>query len=266
MVDNDEYNDEYHFADLDEISPDSLNDEDEAVTEDTPKKQSVKGSNDIRRNALIAVGAIVLAMLGYKFLGSFFSSKNQPAQQIATVSPASVTPPPQSAPVQPQADMPPPQPVVVQPNPDSSQIGQKLSVLEANQQSMRSEISSLNNQLGGINTNVNEVTQKIASLNQMLTELVSKIEQQSDVIARLTERARPKPVRRVVIRGPQQPSYYIKAVIPGRAWLIATNGSTLTVREGTPIPGYGVVRLIDPNQGRVLTSSGQVIKFSLQDS
>ncbi|HAF87135.1 MAG TPA: type IV secretion protein IcmG, partial [Legionellales bacterium] len=61
-------------------------------------------------------------------------------------------------------------------------------------------------------------------------------------------------------------SYYIKAVIPGRAWLIAANGSTLTVSEGTNIKGYGMVKLIDSTQGRILTSSGRVIRFSQQDS
>ena len=60
--------------------------------------------------------------------------------------------------------------------------------------------------------------------------------------------------------------YYIQAVIPGRAWIIATNGSTLTVREGTNIAGYGIVRLIDPLDGRIVTSSGQIIRFSQEDS
>ena len=60
--------------------------------------------------------------------------------------------------------------------------------------------------------------------------------------------------------------YYIQAVIPGRAWLIATNGSTLTVREGSTIPGYGIVRKIDPNLGKVFMSTGKVIRFSQLDS
>jgi intracellular multiplication protein IcmG len=60
--------------------------------------------------------------------------------------------------------------------------------------------------------------------------------------------------------------YNIQAVIPGRAWLIATNGATLTVSQGTAIPGYGIVKLIDPVQGKVTTSSGQIIRFSQEDS
>ena len=60
--------------------------------------------------------------------------------------------------------------------------------------------------------------------------------------------------------------YYIQAVIPGRAWLVSSQGLTITVREGTSVPGYGIVKLIDPNQGRILTSSGRTITFSQQDS
>jgi len=32
------------------------------------------------------------------------------------------------------------------------------------------------------------------------------------------------------------------------------------------IPGYGAVKLVDPAQGQVLTSTGKVIKFSQLDS
>jgi intracellular multiplication protein IcmG len=138
--------------------------------------------------------------------------------------------------------------------------------LEASQQNLSADVSAINSKLNGINTTVNQLNDKIANLNNVLTMLTAKLEQQSSEIAILTERTKPKPVRRVVVRRAAGPMFYVQAIIPGRAWLIATNGSTITVREGTAIPGYGVVKLIDPNQGRVVTSSGQVIRFSQQDS
>ncbi|MBA3536672.1 MAG: type IV secretion protein IcmG, partial [Tatlockia sp.] len=86
-------------------------------------------------------------------------------------------------------------------------------------------------------------------------------------IVLLTEKAKPKPVRRrLIVKSAPRLMYFIQAIIPGRAWLIATNGSTITVREGTRIAGWGVVKLIDPIQGRVLTSSGRIIRFSQRDS
>jgi intracellular multiplication protein IcmG len=109
---------------------------------------------------------------------------------------------------------------------------------------------------------------KMAELNQVITQLNAKLETQSQVIERLTVRTAPKPPKPRVLNGflNQRLKYYVQAVIPGRAWLIATNGATLTVREGTLISGYGVVKLIDPTQGRVLTSSGRIIRFSQSDS
>lgn len=267
MADKDEYNDEYQFSDLDVINPDSSGEDEGLVPDDGSSKKQPSGKKDVKRNALIVIVLIVLAMLAYKFLGSFFSGKNSKPEVTASVPPiSSATPTPIPVQEQPIAPVQTPTPVIEQPKTDNSQLNQQLSALEMGQQNVRSEVNSLNNQLSGINSNVNELTEKIANLNQMLTSLAAKLEQQSGEIAILTERTKPKPVRRIVLKGPSTPTYYIQAVIPGRAWLIARNGSTLTVREGTLIAGYGVVKLIDPIQGRVITSSGQVIRFSQQDS
>lgn len=273
MADN-EYNDEYQFADLDTIGSDNLGDEEHIASDEEvpPAKKQPQGKN-IRRNAFIAVVIIVLVMLGYKFLGSFFSRKSTTDETIVppitavTPQPQTETPPVTTSQPATQVQTAPP-PVTTQPTVDNSQITQKLSTLEMAQQSVRSEMSSMSNQLNGINSNVNQLSEKIANLNRMISLLTAKLEQQSNQIAILAERTKPKPppVRRASVRGLRAPIYYIQAVIPGRAWLIAPNGSTLTVREGTQIAGYGVVKLIDPNQGRVLTSSGRVIRFSQQDS
>ncbi len=208
-------------------------------------------------------------MLIYELWGAFFSKKTTDTE--ATTVPPITTATPQPTPTQPPVTVPvqpvaPPPTTPVQSGLDNAQITQKLSALEVSQQNLRSEVNALNDQLSGISSNVNELTTKITDLNQMLTTLAAKVDQQSSQIAILTARTAPKPPPRVVHRGPPRPVYYIQAVIPGRAWLIATNGSTLTVREGTQIAGYGVVKLIDARQGRVITSSGQVIRFSQQDS
>ncbi|ASQ45266.1 type IVB secretion system protein IcmG/DotF [Legionella clemsonensis] len=272
MVDDDknEYNDEYQFSDLDVISPDA---NEEETTSSTVVKQE-SGAN-IRRNALIAVIIIVIAMLAYKFLGPLFTKKPQSADTVppltTTSTPQPVTPPPsQVQTVTPTEPTPPVEttPPVTQPvsTVDNSEITQRLSALEVSQQNLRSEMDSLNSQLATINTNINTLTTKIAQLNQTLTVIVSRVEEQSKEISVLTVRTKPKPVRKVVIKAPPPPSYFIQAIIPGRAWLIAQNGSTITVREGTQVAGYGVIKLIDSRQGRVLTSSGRVIRFSQQDS
>jgi intracellular multiplication protein IcmG len=145
---------------------------------------------------------------------------------------------------------------------------QKISALELGEQNIRSDISTMNEQLASITNNLNAMNTKMAELNGIMTNLSNKIEQQSREIEQkvVTQRQTKRAYYPSHPAHGKYNKYYIQAVIPGRAWLMAMNGATLTVREGTLVPGYGMVKLIDPNQGRVLTSSGQVIKFSQNDS
>lgn len=265
MVDNN--NDEYQFADLDVINNEPMGDDDNntvSAKDSSPYSQQNEGKPNILRNALIAVVLIIAAMLIYKFMGSFFTKKNPVEASVPDVMPIVKQPAvvvqqqPVAAPIQ----------ASPQPSADYTEINQKISSLDLNQQTLRSDMNTMNNQLGGINSNINNLNAKIADLSQLVATLSSKLEEQSNQITRLlVVRTAPAKishsVKRVIV---PQVNYYIQAAIPGRAWLIASNGSTLTVREGTNIMGYGRVKLIDPNQGRVLTSSGRVIRFSQQDS
>lgn len=263
MVDNNENKDEYQFADLDINNLENMDEELGADHFDNTKK--VETGTNVRRNALIVVGVIVLAMIVYKFMGAIFSGKKATSPTpVATISPA-------PKPVEPVVQQAPVLKTTTSPVDDlqaaSSQVNQKLSSLDQSQQSLRSDLTAANNQLGSISTNVSELNSKIDSLNEAIKVLATKLEQQSQEIILLTARTKPKPVRPVTRKTMRaRLVYHIQAIIPGRAWLIAGNGSTLTVREGTIIPGYGVVKLIDPTQGRVLMSTGQVIRFSQQDS
>lgn len=270
MVDNKQDNDEYEFADLDVMSPELMGDPD---TDSKPAASSAvrePGKTDVKRNALIVVVLVVLAMLLYKFMGSFFSGKNEPVKSdvspTSTVSqPAMVVTKPviveQTPVIVPVATTPVSAPV------DNSAVNQKLASMDLNQQTIRSDVNNVSNQLGGINTNITALNNKIANLGQMVTTLSNTVEQQSIQIAHLIEVRAKQKVRPVMRHNFSKTMvYFIQAVIPGRAWLIATNGSTLTVREGTKVAGYGIVKLIDPVQGRVIMSSGRVIRFSQQDS
>ncbi|HRD69086.1 MAG TPA: type IVB secretion system protein IcmG/DotF [Legionella sp.] len=260
MVDNDQNNDEYKFAEYDAMDHDPMGEMEPGLgnslsQDDAPPKK------DIKRNALIAVGLIILAMLLYKLIGYlFFSEKTEPV--VATIPPMTQT---NIQPETPKVVTPVPvQPVVTV---DDVDLKRRVSALEVSQQNIRSEVSNLSQQVVTLNNNVTTITNQLASLNEVITNLSNQMAKQSDEISMLIARSQPKRVIKPVVRQIRQPViYYLKAVIPGRAWLIGTNGSTLTVREGTKITGYGSVRLIDAMQGRVLTSSGRVIRFSQEDS
>lgn len=266
MAHNDQ-NDEYKFDEYDSYEGESM-DHNEFGSSDSPSgEQPPKPPRkDVRRNALIAVGAIAFLMIMYKLLGGLFSGKsnnvrknNIPTAPVTQIAPTPVSQQP------PQVITPQP----VQPVQDTA-LKQQVESIGASQQNLQSQVSSLSEQLNSVNNNVNNLAAQVNQLNQTVTNLTNQLSRQSEVINMLIERTKPKPVKHVrrprYLNNSQPNIYYINAVIPGRAWLIGTNGSTLTVREGTKISGYGVVRLIDSMQGRVLTSSGRVIRFSQDDS
>lgn len=264
MADNDQNNDEYKFTELDSLDNDHMGDSDSGLNSSMRSgKDSYSGKKDIKRNALIAIGLIVFALVMYKFIGSMWTKKVEPAKPV--IAPITqVTP----QPIQPVETTPipvieQPQPIVVQADTD---LKQKVAAIEISQQSVRTEVSSLGDQVGNVTNNVSNLNAQITKLNQLIGDLSNQLSKQSDEINMLRVRAQPKPTQHIVRQPIQRIFYYIQAVIPGRAWIIGSNGSTLTVREGTKIAGYGIVKLIDSVQGRVLTSSGQVIRFSQEDS
>ncbi|MGB4898923.1 MAG: type IVB secretion system protein IcmG/DotF [Ignavibacteria bacterium] len=267
MADNTFNNDEYEFADLDIMGSESLDDDELSRSADAQTKKNTESSNTsyVKRNALIVIVGIILAIAIYKFVGLFTTTTTAAVESSATITPAVSTTPEVETPIVPVQT-----PVSQSSSVDTDnnqQLNQKLADLDANQQTIRADVSNATGQLNGMNSSLTSLNTKLDSMSQMMMALSAKIEQQNSQIAMLiAARTPPKPrpiVKRVVVPAT---AYYIQAVIPGRAWLIASNGSTLTVREGTNVSGYGIVKLIDPAQGRVVTSSGRVIRFSQQDS
>lgn len=266
MAEKNDFDDEYEFVEQDYPGT-PLAEEPEPLAKEPAYAVDAVPGNNIRRNALIVVGLIILLFLIYEFLIPLFSG---PAKPVSTgvITPPAIIEPAVQPPSQAELPVQPVQPVVTASPVDSTAVEKKLASMDLVQQNIREDIASLSAQISSMNSNISQLASKIDGLTQNLNVLSSKVEQQNNQIALLIASkktpAKPRPAAKRVIK----PSavYYIQAVIPGRAWLISSNGSTITVREGTNLPGYGVVKLIDPGQGRVLTSSGRVIRFSQQDN
>lgn len=267
MADNDQYNEEYHFSDPDEINPDVI--EPDASTDEevvSERQYTVPGGTNVKRNAIIAVAAFILLFILYSFISRFFRGEEEitprPQAEPQVLTPAPVRPQPAPTPAPTPAPRPAPTPAL------GARVEQRLTSLETSHGNLQADVSSVSNQLTALNTTVGELSAKIADLNQVVTDLTTKMAEQSTQIERLVVRAKKPAKPAKIVRKVEAPviRYYVQAVIPGRAWLIGSNGTTLTVREGTPIPGYGIVKLIDSIQGRVLTSQGKIIHFSQQDS
>lgn len=265
MAEHDQNNEEYKFAELDSYDMDQMGDSDsDSQGSSESGKEEVTKKKDVKRNALIVVGIVVFIMVMYKIIGwMFFSGKTEPVTPQPTIPSVAqtTTQPVQTIPtIIPAQQV---QPTVIESDPD---LKKKVSAIEVMQQSLRSEVNALSEQINAVNNNIKNLNTQIVNLNQVIGNMSNQMAKQAEVINVLMERTTPKRVVKVSKPVPVRIIYYIQAVIPGRAWLIGSNGSTLTVREGSKIPGYGVVKLIDSLQGRVLTSSGQVIKFSQEDS
>ena len=257
----DNMNDEYQFSDMKDMSSD-MDQSGEETSSDTGSQQQPPGlNNPMIVKAIIIVVVVLIAMIVYKFISSVSTSKT-------------ATPLPAPAPM--QSQIPIPQPIINQPtqivaaSKPSPEVTQKLSALEVTQQTLSTDMSNLNNQVVTLSSNVADINNKIDQLNQTINSLASQIAEQSQQIAILTVHAKSHERHVRVMKHPKNHAgkliYYIQAVIPGRAWLISSAGATMTVRDGSSIPGYGVVKLIEPSEGRILTSSGRVIKFSQLDS
>lgn len=213
------------------------------------------GSTTTRRYVLLGIGLIVVVLAVYKLLGVFFTSK--------TVKKLTPTP---TAVVQPIKQI----PVTTTPTPpaqSSSTLNQKLQQLEAHSADSKTALGELNTSLQSLQNSISGLNSRITDMNYTLSNLAQEVEKQKSQLEALkTPKKAPKkrvyrrskPVKRVV--------YYVKAIIPGRAWLRAANGATLTVSEGSQIPGYGRVKIIDPHRGMISTSSGRSIKFQSSDS
>lgn len=260
MAENDQDNEEYTFGEFDSMESGNMGGSSSESPEGEPAGQPEGEPKNVKRNALIVVGIVIGIFILYKVAGAFFMGNKEPVKP--EIPPVVQTAPP---PLPTEVTAPPPiQPAVAQPD---NELKQKVSSIESNEQNIKTDVTSLKDQVNTVDTNISNLNAEISKLNQSVTDLTNQVAKQSTIITMLIEKAKAKHRKPKFTLPPMAViRYNIQAVIPGRAWLIGSNGSTLTVREGTKIPNYGVVRLIDSIQGRVITSSGKVIKFSQADS
>ncbi len=285
--DNDNYNEEeYHFAvEPDEVEQDDLAD-DSAHVDEAPVKSKFELSKFIDidkiklflqenvpiRNAIIAVIALILLIVIYQFTSGMVTKKKSKTQQPQNIiqRPKGFTE--ERSKLQPMLSK--------QQNSQTLSVAQKdleketkviqnnLDKVKQAQDIIYAKISTLSSDSLKMSTEYQELSEKLDKLSIQVEKLASVVEDQSQTIMNLSTRRvyHTRQMHESRASRPQYMKYFVKAVIPGRAWLIAENGSTLTVRKGSMIPGYGVVTMVDVSQGRVLTNSGRIISFAQNDS
>ena len=192
-----------------------------------------------KRIIVIVIAAALIALVFKMFSGGPKKVKPVPL-------------PPQSAPMQ----------VAVAPKPQVSTglldaqnaVKQAQSQVEQN----KTAIQELQGQLQDIQNSLSNIQSTQTQLSQTVTSL-------TDQTAKIAEQLKPVAKAKPVI--PVTPvTYYLRAIIPGRAWIQGSNGDARSVSVGDTIPQYGRVEYIDPDQGTVTGSTGKVIGFNEDDS
>lgn len=277
-------NEEYQLGDADLMGSDLSSPEPDADIQDVPTEDVPAYSGMINsvthRNALIVLGGLLTAFLLYSLVTWMSSRGAIPKENVAQV----IKPPAVKVPqVRPETVKPTEVPSIqkvmevktttipVQNDSSVVLVDQKIKEMSVEQTKIQSNLQEMSANVNGVQTSVQDVNTKLTSLVGVIDTLNKTIGEQAELIKGLQAKCTlpPKIKRHHVTRRQfiAAPKYYIQAIIPGRAWLIRENGTaTLTVREGTRIPGHGVVQLIDPLQGRVVLSSGAVITFGQWDS
>jgi intracellular multiplication protein IcmG len=207
-----------------------------------------------RKNIIIALVAIVGIFCVYKIIDVLFT----PGVPHKTVAPRAEMP----KPIQMQTQAPTaPMPVAAtnQMPVAAESVVNRLNTLEQQINTEQSNLASVSNQINDLQSSISNVDSKISSLTASLQAM-------ADIVAKQQASLAAKQAKQKAINAAPKPIYYVKAMVPGRAWITTGNGETLTVSLGNNLPGYGRVEVIDPTQGTLITSSGAIIGYSPGDS
>ena len=290
MNEQDKFNneEEYHFIDDPELisaEDGSHSEEDGAKPETLPKEKSVEGSQLTKLGTLLGFAkpalellqknfALRMSVIGIAALFLILIIYRCTAHHNA-IAPQTHTMPMRSGemPQQMRRQIQPAQKIDMNMSSSADTVSnKKLIDLESAQSGLQAQVNELSTQLSGVNENVNAMVEHLKQLNDQMTQLAASVQEQAKITVVLSNELKQHAAKKVIPKsrpfssGVPPVRYVLQAVIPGRAWLVDSNGDTLTVREGSKVMPYGVVRYIDAKRGRVLTSSGRIIKFDQNDS
>ncbi len=253
MKDKNENTEEYQFPDAD---PTASASEHESTYEPHP----VSPAPDLKRVGIVLIGLVLVIFLGYKFTEAMMGSKKKIMTKPVVVMP---TPKITTVAMEPQLS------VIPSPSQGSvkeNEVTKKIAAFELSQDTLRQEMSSLNTQVTGMEGEVTDLSSKLNQLTQSINDLQTKIDNEMMALAPLLEKAHAATHDHKKHKSRHKMVYYIQALIPGRAWIVSEKGTTLTIREGSMLDGYGTIKLIDATEGKIMTSSGRVIRFNQDDS
>ena len=138
--------------------------------------------------------------------------------------------------------------------------------INANIQQQNSSIEKAHQNFNMLNTKVNKMANDISDIHYQFNtileierDLFQKIAKIEDKMKKEEEAAKKKLEVKKIVKPLK--TYFIRAVVEGRAWLVDPQGHSVTVSVGNSLTDYGKIEKIYSSQGFIVTSSGRVIQF-----
>lgn len=144
----------------------------------------------------------------------------------------------------------------------SATAGQLSSEVESIDHKVANNADSINriqNQLAAVQGSLNDAANNSQNVQDSVAELAQAVKKLV-MDARAAKKAKVKPMPKI-----KPVTYYIRAVVPGRAWIYGTNKRSASIAVGDTVKQYGKVLAINSQEGMIVTSSGKVITFSSVD-
>lgn len=209
--------------------------EESARAEPSESKPSILERFPILQNKrlLMVVGVVVLAIIAFKVMS--------PSHSVKVVKQAQVQARPPSAQQEQQSAM-----------------LSKLNNLSQDASSSKNVVNQLQGEVNELKMTLNKADSSNEAMKQAMIALAQQVENLSAQVKKAT--TTPNHIKKL----PPSPvlTFNLRAIIPGRAWVMGSNGEQDSVAVGSKLKNYGTVKAIDVDAGKVLTSSGKVITYN----
>lgn len=245
---DDEYQypeEEYNTTTQSSKGKEDVNVEAETPRAPTPSSGGIKGIITNNPRVSFVVGFAIIILIAFKIMGHHTTTA--PIQ--ATASSVEQTPSAQQ-----QMD---------------AELFGRFNTLKQTEETNRSSLSDLRDQVTQLRSALDQLNSSQSQLSQALGGVAIELKNLSNQIKAQQEMmmAKPTPAGAPPRKMMAHPAtvYHIQAIVEGRAWIVSSNGLSMSVTVGDNVPDYGKVQSIDANTGRVMTSSGKVIELGAND-
>ena len=222
----------------DDAFKDEHSTEEQASVETPAQKKSLLERLPILQNkrVLIVVGSIVVALIGFQLTKpshktTVIKQAQQPTQQQSLVSM--------------QQDQ-------------QNALMNKMNRISQTASNTQSVENQLQNEISALKVLLNQSNESNKAMKSAMIALAQQVESLSAQVKKAT--TAPSHIKKL----PPAPvlTFHLRAIIPGRAWLVGSDGETNSVVVGDTVKNYGKVTAIEVDAGKVLTSSGKVITYN----